>query len=1158
MGGDLFYYKIVVGIFGKIRSLAVSFPKSRIIFLLGGLVLLLAIPLTVIVSQQQQTTKQRASGFEDNAANIAQDIGQDLSQINSNPKACGDNCAEEPPVPQGVMTVNYCSQPLTIPSSEVTDEYKSYQNVKNNKEGKDNRYFVYVSKDNADPVRIKVGNVSDIVIEQLAGDSVSFDGNNLTVVGSGAFAIHGNPGRESAIGPCILGAFCSYKDLGLKAEGSKNRIYPSDNCAQLSASISYMAAKKSIDGDGGTGKGLLYAALNKVVDKVFEVQAHVIGNAKPTVSLVSPAAPTTDKIVVNIDMQMGGDPVPLIEGMTYAGATFTKGEAVQPALEFARGLRNLPTPEAKIAAINRWVAENGVYPTEEVIRQLIRDGKFDLAEFASRFFKQSSNSSISQFSHAEETLDNLMSAKLPDGRFMCVCRDASVLGAAMAQEAGVQAWPVEGNATGKPVVLSQDLQALKEIDVSGKGHAWVEFRDSQGKIVGWDPTYALSTDLTTPPKIYNHEFTSAKFPNDFKYSRLLSIPDIFVNNGDILNLSIVDSEGRIVPHRILNFKDAYGLVIEGYGSEEKLTYKIEFKLKDGSKIATVSLASSAGTDISLSSSKFSASTSSKAPIIVDTGRELTPFNQELLPKETADGIRKYNKARSEFIRNHPNTPAELLKTQEEGLTFLKMLLVDGDTLTLTKEEAIAILKDAVTTVEQRMIALSPEGKMQVISDTLATADNSPLKGKMMSLASLKANRSMLFTKGVGVGSNMANILGSPIIADLANSLDNAYLIAAARTTNVVGMGQMAVMGGKTIAQAAIAANVAFKGASGALAARTAVGGIAAGTVVGGAAVSFGAITAGTAVGASFATTLYCATNPTSGMCGCRISGEYGEGKLMLELQGYDVSKGEKVKYRILGFENCPTHVGLEAVFGMVNLANARAPEPKLTTGKDGSARNPIGGQGTQCKWQPDGRWCLGEFTAELDKGSYRLTILQPQILVGNQNPIYLYPHDTGQVLNVDGGGSILVKLVPSLTPVLKLTPSPNPTASALSPFSAYNQCLVICDQGELISEKSFDGSACIQQCDKKYKQSAPTITPTPKITTAPISISPTILTPTPTSIPQTSCPVSLTKADADCFGGVDMNDFNKQRDYAIGGQMTEEQLKLWTSNVWSPAFSSSQ
>lgn len=60
----------MVGIFGKFRNLTSALPKSRIIFVLAGLVLLLAVPLTVFVAQQQQQTKQHAS-FTNPASNFS-------------------------------------------------------------------------------------------------------------------------------------------------------------------------------------------------------------------------------------------------------------------------------------------------------------------------------------------------------------------------------------------------------------------------------------------------------------------------------------------------------------------------------------------------------------------------------------------------------------------------------------------------------------------------------------------------------------------------------------------------------------------------------------------------------------------------------------------------------------------------------------------------------------------------------------------------------------------------------------------------------------------------------------------------------------------------------------------------------------------------------
>lgn len=60
----------MLGLFSKFRNLISILPKSRIIFILGGLILLLAIPLTVFVAQQQQQTKQHAS-FTNPASNFS-------------------------------------------------------------------------------------------------------------------------------------------------------------------------------------------------------------------------------------------------------------------------------------------------------------------------------------------------------------------------------------------------------------------------------------------------------------------------------------------------------------------------------------------------------------------------------------------------------------------------------------------------------------------------------------------------------------------------------------------------------------------------------------------------------------------------------------------------------------------------------------------------------------------------------------------------------------------------------------------------------------------------------------------------------------------------------------------------------------------------------
>ncbi len=51
----------MLNLLSKLRNLTSTFPRRKLIFLLGGLILLLAVPLTVFVAQQQQQTKQHAS-----------------------------------------------------------------------------------------------------------------------------------------------------------------------------------------------------------------------------------------------------------------------------------------------------------------------------------------------------------------------------------------------------------------------------------------------------------------------------------------------------------------------------------------------------------------------------------------------------------------------------------------------------------------------------------------------------------------------------------------------------------------------------------------------------------------------------------------------------------------------------------------------------------------------------------------------------------------------------------------------------------------------------------------------------------------------------------------------------------------------------------------
>jgi len=886
--------------------------------------------------------------------------------ITQNPDGCGDKCSEEPPLPPGTDIITYCSKPLTVPNNELQDEYKNYPNVKKHKEGSDNRYLAYVSKTSSEAARVEIGNLDVFELEPLL-EGVSLDGKEIYITDNTAFIIHGNPVKKNPILD-LCGWWCDEKSLELKPKTKKLRLYATENCTELTGTIINGLLGSTYS--DGIKPGVLYASMFYLLENIKSTIAKTIQSA----TLDTPL--NTDTISVKFEVEIGGEPVPLIEGAGYgvgggASSIYTTRGEVGNALAFARGLKDLKTPEEKIEAIDRWVAENGVYPSETVVRELNADlnphtgepNKFKnpaLADFASKFDTAELKGS--------ETLTNIMGNKLADGRFLCVCRDISLLATAMARESGVDASMADG-------LVSRDgsLNDFKRPDGLDNlnGHSWVRFKNSEGRLADWDPTASLAEELFKEnPPVFR---TSLNDPEKFKRQFKLGIPSIRTN-GEVISARIVENGKAIDAYgmsptgevHIATMPESYAII--EWPDTNILTYELDLKLTDPSKIPVLRLGYTS--EPYLDSFKASVLESSKVPIILDR-THLIPINPEKFPKKILEAIDLFNEGYQAHLKNPPDTPEKLIISQLIDLTELRRTIKDiGVT---PSPEDLETLKSSMEQVKARLNKLERGNKMMdTISHTLDTAINSPLKGKLVTVQKLKSNPKLAEAYGVsskafGVGAGIATTFGL-VFEDYSESIDNANLVLLSRSINAANTATLPVAGGIAVKQI-VSAGLAG-GTSAALGATGSV------------ATSFGISYGVGAVVSAMGTTVYCILNAKSPLCGCRVSDDY-DGNLLVELEKYAVKKGETIKYRVLGFENCPTPLGFSSVFGLINLGGISQPvalyERSLLGGLFSGGYQLISGP---CKFQESGRWCLGEFNANLDPGAHEIYI---GYLIGSQD-----------------------------------------------------------------------------------------------------------------------------------------------------------------------------
>jgi hypothetical protein len=981
--------------------------------------------------------------------------------------SCGDKCEKEPPLPPGTDVISYCSRPLIVPNNELEDNEKSFPNVQANKDNEDNRYFVYVSKGSDTSTLVEVKNLNEVEIEPLL-EGVSFDGNELTITDNTAFIIHGNPDKG---GFFSCGWWCGEKQLELKGKTEKIRLYPTENCDELTGIITNALLESPYS--EGIRPGILYAALFEVMDDIRTTTAHVIEGAvldtplptskKPLIRLIEDAVPETitskkslmkiikdailgkftskkplirliegvvpetitskkslirliegvvpetasligsidEEISLRILVKRGGKEVPLIEGQKYEiGTIYTTEGRVQEALEFARSLDELDITD-RIRAIDGWVAENGVYPTDRVVNQL-KYTNFDpftgaalhppdvtniyrnpvLGDFAEKFVP----GKLGEL----ETLTNIMENELADGRFLCVCRDIAVLGTAMAREAGVEASMATG---GLSLDGTLDLRKLDGTKNMG-WHAWVNFRDSQGRLVEWDPTASLSDDIYIEPRA--QFLTSIDYPEAFKRYKP-AILETILSEGTV-NVAILDEANNPINNRKVE-----GVVLLDNPNTKTLVYDLDFKVTNPLKIPVVKL--QYPYEPYLGSFTYIASTDSGMPIIIDGVTRLTPLNRERFPQRVLDSIDAYNRGYRSFLDAPPTTARGLMEAQTRALDDLRATISDietpnGPKLEISLEDRVRLEK-SMGNVRSVVRKLQPEQAVtNALFDSLGKARTSAFQGKLATAQMLRnpaLRGSFRMAPLLFLGAADPLFTFSPIFQDFANDLDNANLMLVATGLNVAEIGILPVAGGMMIKQV-VSAGLAGGRSAAAAGGSAIVGGRSAAIgAAGGIARSFAMPFAIAYVASIYGTTIYCMVNPSSGLCGCRVSEEDYDGNLILELEKYTVEKDETINYRILGFENCPTPVGLNLVAGLVSMGSINEPiglyqrsnNPLMTSATPGYQL--ISGR---CEFQESGKWCLGPMKADLSRGDHDILI---GYLVGGENS-YSF---TGQEITVE-------------------------------------------------------------------------------------------------------------------------------------------------------------
>ncbi len=910
-------------------------------------------------------------------------------------EGCGDKCEEEPPLPPSTGVVTYCSRPLIV--EDVREEYLPYQNVQKNKEAKDNRYFVYISKTSNENVELLIKNVKDAVVESLSKgkvvyqslnkgeDSISIDGNDVLVV-------HANPTKKNPLLD-LCGWWCDEKPLKLITPHDKTRFYPYDKCYDLVATQTY--AQMRISEDKFSAEfGENYVGLESAVWSAI---------AAETVRNLYHDFETRPRVTVARLV---------IEGENHK--IINEGD-----FDFVTAIKELKKPWSK--SLESYAM---VFGTEDARASVL----FDVTD-AIDYYQRNPNLGVEAFRTEKSVFLSITDMEKQFDYFDLLKREVKIK-EPLLLTGNVHLHPnglvsrstsdlVNALATRYQFTARRDLQTY-DIIVSGTDDSFTIFPyDTIDSRYAFARISSVESKALHEPgfmKSLNEQLASrdvAEVTTTFGLESAL-MPEVSFQKLEspspqekyrvalrpVVSLSLfkyaLDENMRVImdttkqfAQQSLSVTQNPSEVAETINAYKRIVLRTRARVDDIqsalSKFSTVLTesefkdAQTAIKDHYAFYDRLLASTDAMSSEI--PGRKYP--GSSLADRIYRNALMEFEVARLDIDRRS----FSILQSFKEHLTETIREMQRNGILTESESKALfteseskaLVYKYAEDYVPDSNLLSSEPAVIERPLEALNTAENSKLKGSLITSKTTAAEiQEIAIKSGIKTFAvfDFATLFG-PFMEDYGETINNANLVLAGKIINAVGVSSVPVVAGFTVK------SIVSTGLAG--------GASAAGAAATGAASSFAIGLGVSYVTTSVGTTFYCAFNQGSGLCGCRVTDDYG-GKPLLQLQKYNVVVGETIKYRILGFENCPTHPGLEALFGLQNLANAPAPPPTLKAGKHELK--------TLCEWQKDGRWCLGEFTVNLKPGEYELRILQPVIAASESNPIVFYPWDTKQKIVV--------------------------------------------------------------------------------------------------------------------------------------------------------------
>lgn len=848
------------------------------------------------------------------------------TRIYSNPIGCGKGCDEEPRMPPEIDVVTYCSKPLIVPSSELTDDYKTYPNVEKHSGKKDNRYFVYISKDNVEPKVIKIKNLNDIKVEQLSENTVSLANNELTLSGDADFVIHGNPTRKNPILD-LCGLWCDENPLELTTKSKKVKLLPIDDCGLLLPEKIYLTENEYLANLIAKSSALSFVVAKEVTSQIATRYSEIATGEKLTAV------------------------VPEISNIIYIKPGYDAETLLQYGItDYRKSLLELPYSTGSFS-------HNSIIAVD--IQNKIVVGHASLADLDFNIIKTIG---------VREEYRNLG------------------VGRRLFEIA------IEIADTSKPVVITSKVEELTQ-NVGLR-----KLLDEMGFVPTAEDATLTETNYVRPVTSYDRTQNRIVSPDELKKTgkfeeftdTLLKSPEVkWSDTPESLRQQVESSSDlsqvSYIVKRQYEALVKLGVIEQSTAFKESLLAKKEFYIEllesfieDREKLKREY------------GGYFTTSISRRDGIISDLLPDDALSFQDLAVKIHEGELEKARQILSKIKSTVKleSQQIELLRVTDAQDFLSKNNDLQKETFSQATEHGIdteSVIKSPDVEVARRElndIATGAGSKGSGIElESLRTAENSPLKNKVISVPDAET------IVGIGkfsgrlfdVGSQL--VITSPFLEDYGRDIDNANLVLASKALNVAGVATLPVSAGLTIA------SITMAGLSGGIPAIY--------DVIGGMATRFGAVYGISYVLSVTGTTLYCISNAESPMCGCRPSDDY-NGNLLLELEKYTVKKGETIKYRILGFENCPTPLGMSTFSGLINAGSISNPialyKRSLNPITAPTGYELISGS---CKFQQNGRWCLGEFRVDLGVGDYDLLMGY----VSNGESVYFYANQKITVTN---------------------------------------------------------------------------------------------------------------------------------------------------------------